>query len=158
MRASIATGNLDAVSERLRRLSARRIERLASRVANLAERNAEQYSGGKTPGTTYEATAETSGGDFPISVVLEANPRNDKADLLLRIAIGGRKSYQIRPRFKRALAWPANGRWPANSKSGKHVVWGGRPVTAPAIAPVLDGEFVNRALRNAIQRVKNDYR
>lgn len=158
MQARIVEGQLEATSERLRRLSAKRIEKLAVDVGHLAERKADQYSEGKTPGVTYEATVETSGGDFPISVELVAQPDSVGADINLRIAIGGRKAYTIYPRFKKALAWPSD-RPTKGSKRGKYIhLPKGRPVHKSAIAPKLPKDFVQTALKNALAEVRNRYR
>lgn len=158
MRAELVrTGDLDAVSDKLRKASAKRIEQLAEQVARLAEDNASspRYNGGKTPGVSYEATAESAGGDFPISVELVAVPESEGADINLRIAIGGRKAYTIYPRFKKALAWPSD-RPTRSSNQGKYIhLPRGRPVHKRAIAAVLPKDFLQSALNNAIQRVVN---
>jgi hypothetical protein len=158
MQARIVEGQLEATTERLRKLSARRIEKLAVDLGNLAERKADQYAEGKTPGVTYEATVSTSGGDFPIDVELVAQPDSAGADINMRIAIGGRKAYDIYPRFKKALAWPSD-RPTKSSKQGKYIhLPRGRGVHIPAKPPILPRDFIQTALKNALAEVRNRYR
>ena len=154
--------------ERLQRALAKRKERICERIATLAEQNARQYARGETPDTFYEASIdELAQGQF--KVTLEVNPRNDHADLIFRIAVGGRKAYTISARRKGALAWEPSGAYQANSRTGRYVRWVPKDIYAqvgpsssqvqiPAKPATLDPNFVNAALRNAVARVRNDYR
>lgn len=155
--------------ERLKRAVAKRKSQICERIAGLAERNANQYAGDKTPGTNYEASVEELGSGGRLQVTLEVNPDNDHADMIFRMAVGGRKAYTIQARLKGALAWDPGDGYEPNARSGKHVRWVPRDVYAregrsasqvfiPAKGPTVDPDFVRAALRNAVSRVRNDYR
>lgn len=134
--------------ERLERKMLKETERIAQRVANLAVDNAVQYSQGMTPGTEY--SAEVSAGGTSISARLEATPGSEGSAIWLNIALSGRKAHTVRPVNKKVMIWPAGGRGDAYEGIA-------RKVTRKAIAPASGGDFLRKAMNNAIQRVRRDY-
>lgn len=148
MRANVDV-DLGDFSERLNRAMEKKLQHIAQQIANEAVKNAMQYAGDRTPGTTYDAHVEIEGS--AVSAELEASPRSEGADINLRIALGGRKAYTIRPRRAKKLVWPAGSK-------GDPIMGVASKVEKPAIAPVLGGEFMRKAMRNAISKVRNRYR
>jgi hypothetical protein len=147
---------------RLQNIAKRRREQIALRIARLAANNAAspRYNEGMTPNVEYNAEVRVSGDT--IIGELSAEPQSRGADINLRIALGGRKAYTITTKPPGRPARSGSGRpgvmlWPAGVK-GDPIDGVAKVVHKKAIAPALGGQFMRKAMANAIQRVRNDYR
>lgn len=148
--------------DRLQRAVTKNTEKIAQLIANQAADNAAShaYNEGMTPGTEYTADVEIDGTD--VITTLFADPQSDGADINLRIALGGRKAYFMTTKPPGRLAKNGSGRpgmmvWPPGVK-GDPIDGAAKRIFKPAIAPALGGDFLGKAVRNAVQRVANRYR
>jgi hypothetical protein len=147
---------------RLQQAILKRRVQIAQQIANLAASNAAsaRYNEGMTPNVEYNAEVSIHG-DTVIGE-LSAEPGSEGADINLRIALGGRKAYTITTKPPGRPAKSGSGRpgvmlWPAGSK-GDPIDGVAKVVHKKAIAPALGGQFMRKAMANAIQQVRNRYR
>lgn len=160
MRADVIISIADL--ERLKRAVEKKRLQIATQIATTAVNNAasSNYNEGMTPNVEYEADVDIVGDE--VVGILSAQPLSRGADINLRIALGGRKAYTIRTKPPGRPARSGSGRpgvllWEAGVK-GDPIDGVAREVHKPAIAPALGGDFMRKAMANAIQRVRNRYR
>jgi hypothetical protein len=148
--------------DRLKRAVVKNNEKIAIAIANQAVRNATSntYNEGMTPDIEFEAEVEIVGDD--VVATLSADPKSRGQEFQLLFALGGRKAYfiTVKPpgrRAKNGSGRPGMMVWPAGVK-GDPIDGAARRVFKPAIAPAIGGDFMRKAMRNAIQTVANRYR
>jgi hypothetical protein len=150
MKVTYDTAAMQASSEKLKAMLAKRVEKMAASIGNRSVRNAESYSKkAKLTGTTFDAEATTSGGGFPIIATVAAFHRSEGAAITYNIAQSGHAAYTIEPVNVSTLKWPSS--YPGNRKGN----WYAKKVNRKAKAPTLPPNMLQTAVRNAIQYERN---